>query len=337
MTRLIVLAALPLVAACHREPPAPAQSAVEKATVSVAAARRAESSVVQEVVGTVRPKLSASIAPSVAGTVKKLEVTLGSRVRAGDVLVRLRAGELDAKARQTSAVLDQAKIELGRAKSLEQRGVISKSELDATTSRFRVAEASHGEARVMQGYTAIRAPFAGIVTAKLTEIGDQALPGRPLLVLEDPTALRLEASVPEVMTAGLRAGQKLAVRLDAVPDELEASVAEISPSAEASTRTVLVKLDLPEKPGVRAGMFGRVKLTTGERRALEVPAAALVSRGQIEMVFVAQADKAALRLVRSGRSRAGAVEILSGLDEAERVVVTHPSQLTDGQLIEVRQ
>ena len=78
-------------------------------------------------------------------------------------------------------------------------------------------------------------------------------------------------------------------------------------------------------------------ITTGERRALEVPAAALVSRGQIEMVFVAQADKAALRLVRSGRSRAGAVEILSGLDEAERVVVTHPSQLTDGQLIEVRQ
>ncbi|MCC6898119.1 MAG: efflux RND transporter periplasmic adaptor subunit [Polyangiaceae bacterium] len=336
MTRLAFLAALPLLAACHREPPPPAQSTLAKTPVSVAAARRADSSVVQEVVGTVRPKVSSSIAPNVMGTVKKIEVTLGSRVRAGDVLVRLRAGEIDAKARQTAAVLDQAKIELARAKSLEQRGVISKSELDATTSRFRVADASHGEARVMQGYTAIRAPFAGVVTAKLAEAGDQALPGRPLLILEDPTALRLEASVPEVMAAGLRAGQKLAVRLDGSSGDLEGTVAEISPSAEASSRTVLVKLDLPQSPGLRAGMFGRVRLTTGERRALEVPAAALVQRGQLEMVFVAQADKAALRLVRSGRTRGGSVEISSGLDEAERVVVSHPSQLSDGQPIEVR-
>ena len=188
---------------------------------------------------------------------------------------------------------------------------------------MRVAEASHGEARVMQGYTVIRAPFSGVVTAKLANAGDQALPGRPLLILEDPTALRLEASVPEVMAARVRVGQKLAIVVDAVGEKLQGSVAEVSPSAEASTRTVMVKIDLPSHPALRTGMFGRVELSSGERRALEIPVSALVQRGQLEMVFVAQADHAALRLVSSGRTRSGFVEIASGLDVDERVVITN--------------
>jgi RND family efflux transporter MFP subunit len=337
MSRLIFLTALPLFAACQPAPPAPSPTALPRAAVAVAPARRAESSVVQEVVGTVRARSSASLSSNVMGTVKTLDVTLGSRVKAGDILVRLRAGEIDAKARQTSALLDQAKLELARTKSLEQRGVISKSELDRANSQMRVAEASHGEARVMQGYTVIRAPFSGVVTAKLANAGDQALPGRPLLVLEDPTALRLEASVPEAMAARLRPEQKLAIVVDAVAEKLEGVIAEISPSAEASTRTVLVKIDLPSHPALRTGMFGRVELSSGERRALEVPAGALVQRGQLEMVFVALEDRAALRLVRSGRARSGFVEISSGLEVDERVVITNAAQLSDGQPLEVRQ
>ena len=125
MSRLLFLSALPLFAGCQPAPSAPSTTTLPRAAVSVSAARRAESSVVQEVVGTVRARSSASIASNVMGTVKTLEVTLGSQVKAGDILVRVRAGEIDAKARQTSAVLDQAKIELARTKSLEQRGVIS--------------------------------------------------------------------------------------------------------------------------------------------------------------------------------------------------------------------
>lgn len=336
MRPLKFLFALPVVAACQHEPPPPAPSTLPRAAVAVSPARRAESSVVQEVVGTVRARSIASIASNVMGTVKTLDVTLGSRVKAGEVLVRIRAGEIDAKARQTSAVLDQAKIELSRTKSLEQRGVISKSELDRATSQLRVAEASHGEARVMQGYTVIRAPFSGVVTAKLANAGDQALPGRPLLVLEDPTALRLEASVPEALAARLGPGQTLAIVVDAVDGKLEGKIAEVSPSADASTRTVLVKIDLPNHAALRMGMFGRVELSSGERRALEVPASALVQRGQLEMVFVALEDRAVLRLVRSGRARSGFVEISSGLDADERVVVTEAAQLSDGQPLEVR-
>ena len=84
-------------------------------------------------------------------------------------------------------------------------------------------------------------------------------------------------------------------------------------------------------------MFGRVELSSGERRALEVPAGALVQRGQLEMVFVALEDRAALRLVRSGRARSGFVEISSGLEVDERVVITNAAQLSDGQPLEVRQ
>ncbi len=336
MARFSWLLLLPLLTACRHDPPPAEAQSLPKAVVSVRPALRAEASVVQEVVGTVRPRQSSSIAANVLGTVKKVEVQLGSRVRAGDVVVRLRAGEIDAKSRQASAVLDQAKIELGRARELYARGVIPKAELDRATSGYRVADASHGEARVMQGYTAIRAPFTGVVSAKLAEAGDQALPGKPLLVIEDPSSLRLEASVPELMATRLEVGQRLPISVDALGARIHGTIAEVSPTAEASSRTVLVKLDLPDTSGLRPGMFGRVELSSSERRALEIPRAALVQRGQLEMVFVAHADRAELRLVRTGRTRADAIEIASGLDERELVVVDGAKVLRDGQPLEVR-
>jgi multidrug efflux pump subunit AcrA (membrane-fusion protein) len=112
-------------------------------------------------------------------------------------------------------------------------------------------------------------------------------------------------------------------------------LAEISPSADPSTRTVLVKVDLPNQPGVRMGMFGRLELSTEKRSAIAIPRSALVRRGQLELVFVAKAGRAELRLVRSGRVRANDIEISSGLDPDELVVVTNAEQLRDAQPIEV--
>lgn len=324
-------------AACGAEPPPPASEPLPRIAVRVAPARRGEIGATREITGTVRAKQSASIAPSVMGTVKFLDVFLGSSVRKGDVLVRLRAGEIDQKARQTAAVLDQAKIDLVRAKSLASRGVVAKAELEAANSQYRIAEASHGEARVMQGYTVIKAPFSGVVTAKLANPGDQALPGRPLLVLEDPTELRLEATAPEAMITGLSLGQKLTVNIEAAHTKLEGRLAEISPSADPSTRTLLVKVDLPNQPGVHMGMFGRVELLTEKRKAIAIPKSALVRRGQLEIVFVARGGRAELRLVRSGRIQPDDIEISSGLDPDEIVIVTNADQLSDSQPIEVRQ
>ena len=128
-----------------------------------------------------------------------------------------------------------------------------------------------------------------------------ATPGKPLLEMEDSTALRLEADVPEAVVGKLKLNDRLPVRISALEKELEGVVSEIAPAADPNSRTFLVKLDLPATAGLRAGQFGRVAMPVGETSALRVPAAALVQRGQMELVFVITDGKAQLRLVKTGK------------------------------------
>ena len=102
------------------------------------------------------------------------------------------------------------------------------------------------------------------------------------------------------------------------------------------TRTVLVKVDLPPVPGLRSGRFGRLALAPSADRAVTVPLAAVVRRGQLEMVFVVDGGVARLRLVRTARQRDGAVEVLSGLAGGEAVAASDAAQLVDGQAVEVK-
>jgi RND family efflux transporter MFP subunit len=199
-----------------------------------------------------------------------------------------------------------------------------------------VAEAGQAEATTMADKTLLRAPFAGVVSAKLANVGDTAMPGQALLVIEATDVLRFEAMVPEALARGLAPGRALPVRLDGAAADLTATVAEVSPTADATTRSLLVKLDLPRDPAVQAGRFGRLLLSSGDHEAVVVPPGAVVRRGQLETVFVADKDVARLRLVRTGRSASGAVEIVSGLAAGERVVVAEAAQLVDGQPIEVK-
>jgi RND family efflux transporter MFP subunit len=269
------------------------------------------------------------------GTVRTLRVSLGSHVQRGEVLATLSAGEIDAQANRASAVLAQAEVDLRRIELLGAQGAIAPAELDASRARYEVARAGAQEASVMRGYTVIRAPITGIVTSKPADVGDLAIPGQPLLVLENPSAMRLEASVPETLAHDIAVGGAVRVRIDAIDRELDATVAELSPSADAESRTVLVKLDLPPLPELRSGMFGRVWIARGHRRSLLVPERAVLQRGQIETVFVARGRNARMRIVRVGRVQRGEAEILSGLSPGEAVVVTHVTQLVDGQPLEV--
>jgi RND family efflux transporter MFP subunit len=289
-----------------------------------------------DVMGTVRARNVAGISSSVMGHVSALKVTLGSEVRAGALLAQLSADEIDAKLGQARATFTQAELELTRAHQLKASQTIPGAQDDVAEARFHVAKEALAEAQVMRGYTVLRAPFAGVVTAKLCEVGDLALPGKPLLVLESTGAPRFEALVPEASAQGLRQGQALAVHIDSLPGPVEGVLSELSPSADPVSRTVLVKLDLPARVGLRPGMFGRLALPGQSHQALLVPRDALVRRGQLELVFVVEDARARLRIVRSGRVSDDQVELLSGLQAGERVIVSTPSQLQDGQPVEVR-
>ena len=337
--RLFTLAAVvALSAGCSTEHhPKTAETApLEKQRVSVIPAREVAQAVGDEVIGTVRARSVAVISSSVMGNVRALRVKAGSQVKAGEVLIQLSAGEIDAKANQAQAMFAQAELDLKRAEQLKASQSIPTSRYDAVTAQFRVAEATLAEANVMRGYTTLRAPFAGIITAKQCEVGDQALPGKPLLVLESPGALRLEASVPEAIAKLLHVGDVLSAHFESIANPVSATVSELSPSADPVSRTVLVKLDLPSVPELRSGVFGRLTVHTGEKRAVIVPTAAVVRRGQMELVFVVQDHKARLRIVRTGAEPDGTSQVLSGLEDGELVVVADPGLLVDGQPLEVR-
>jgi membrane fusion protein, multidrug efflux system len=330
-----LLVPVALLCGCAGEPARPPAPSAPPRGVRVATAERTRRAVTTEVVGTVRAVRSATIAPLISGTVAEIRVGLGSSVRAGDVLVRLSAREIDARLEQTRAVAALAKRERDRATVLRDQGAISIAQYDAAMSQWGVAQAGQAEASTIADRRLLRAPFAGVVTAKLANAGDTAMPGQPLLVLEAPEPLRFEARVPEAAVGQLTVGQALPVRLDGLDQDLEGHVAEIQPGSDDATRTRLAKIDLPQTAGMRSGRFGRVRVATGTSVAVTVPAEAVVRHGQLEAVFVVGAGTARLRLVRTGRGEDGRLEIASGLSGDEKVVLAGPADLADGQKVEV--
>jgi multidrug efflux pump subunit AcrA (membrane-fusion protein) len=228
---------------------------------------------------------------------------------------------VEARRKSTVASVEQAAARIASVRARErQMGY----RIDAAAAELRTAEIALGDTR-------IAAPATGVVVDRRVEPGDLAVPGQPLLVLDDPRVYRLEALVGESAVGRVGLGQRVPVVLDAIGRTLEGRVAEIIPAADPASRTVTVKLDLPAAPGLRSGLFGRARFPAGERQALLVPIAALVERGQLTAVYVVDDERVArLRLVTSGARRADRVEILSGLEAGERVVVEGASRLTDG-------
>jgi len=228
---------------------------------------------------------------------------------------------VEAKRKSTAGVVDQARA---RIASLHAREKQMRYRIDAAGAELQTAEIALGETR-------IAAPATGVVVDRRVEPGDLAMPGQPLLVLDDPRAYRLEAEVGESGVGRVRMGQSVPVLIDSLGRTLPGRVAEIIPAADPASRTVTVKLDLPSDPGLRSGLFGRARFPAGERQALLVPAAALVERGQLTGAYVVDGQGVArLRLVTAGARHADRVEILSGLEAGERIVVEGVSRVRDG-------
>ena len=147
-------------------------------------------------------------------------------------------------------------------------------------------------------------------------------------------ASRFEAQIPESATSSLTVGQSLPVRIEGLEGQLRGRIAEIHPSSDDATRARLVKIDLPETPGLRSGQFGRVLVATGQAIAVTVPSPAVVRHGQLETVFVVESGAAHLRLVRCGQEIDGRTQISSGLSGRETVAVVGATDLVDGQPVQ---
>jgi RND family efflux transporter MFP subunit len=276
-----------------------------------------------------------------------------------------RAGlEAAIKARDAAAAARQAAGARARlAAATDQRyqalavgESVSAQERDEVRSRRDAAEAAQAQAvagletaeqQVMEaraalvaagadrGDTFVRAPFDGRITARLVEPGDLASPGRPLLAMEANEGFRVRMPLPESHRGAVYPGQPLAVNLPALePEWFPAPVEEILPTTDAATRSVAVRLGLPPRDDLSAGLYARVRVPVGETRALRIPESAVVHQGQLTGVFTIGEDLTArFTLVRTGAAQDGRIEILSGLEDGQRIVVDPPVALHHGRKV----
>ncbi len=339
ITTLPLMLALALAAGCARHAPADstAAPAVPATPARVVIVRTEDLPAITEITGTVRPIRRAQLAAKVMGAIVELPVTLGQRVRRGDLLVQISAGEINARLTQAQSQLNAAQRDLERERGLLAKGASTAEMVRGLEDRFAGAQAMVREAEVLLGYATIRAPFDGVVARKLANAGDLASPGLPLIELEGAGEFEVEAGVPDSLAAALKVGATLAVELPAAGLTLSGQLAELSSAADANARTVPVKITLPPNDALRSGQFARIQVPGPARRALLAPTTAVTTLGQMERVFVATDDnRSALRLVKTGAVRDERIEILAGLAEGERVVVNPPAGLREGQRLEIQ-
>lgn len=291
-----------------------------------------------EVVGTIEAVERASISARISGQIIELPVVLGSKVKRGDLLVKISAGEISAKVLQAEAQLSQVRRNLARERKLQKQGASTRETVKSLLDASRIAEAAYKEAQTMLDYATVSAPFSGTVTKKIANIGDMASPGMTLLQIENSDSLQVIAHVPESLLLKVSEGDSLSIEIPAADLTLTGKVAEVAPAADPMSRTAPVKIDIASGPDLRVGQFARISLEGTGETTLMLKKTAVLSRGQMDLVFVVKKNEkvASMRLVRTGTESDGNIEIISGLEPGEQVVVSNNDKLQDGQPIEIR-
>jgi membrane fusion protein, multidrug efflux system len=228
---------------------------------------------------------------------------------------------------------DEAKANLKSAQAAYDMAVSRREQVGA---KIQQADAAITSADIQRGYAEIRSPLGGVITEKQVEPGSLAVPGAPLLTIEQTGAYRLEAAVEEGRLESTHVGDRVTVKLDAFDQTIPGRVSEIVPSVDPASRAFTVKIDLPSLPHLRSGIFGRAQFTRGTRQVIAIPAAAISRQGQVESVMVVEGGFAHTRLVSTGATQGGQVEVLSGLNPGDQVVSPHQPNLLDGERAETR-
>jgi len=230
----------------------------------------------------------------------------------------------------SSQEFDTIKAELqvaeARLKAAEEGVARLRSQKEGLTATMAKSRSGVKEAEVLKSHTKIVAPFSGIIVKKYVEAGSFAVPGAPLLEIENPQGFRLEVDVREQEFSNqVRLGREVPVRIDALGQSLLAgTVVEIAPSADPLSRTFKVKIALPADPEIKSGMYGKAFCPRGERQALLIPQQAVLRRGQLEQAFTADdRETAQLRLIKTGKAFGDNLEVLAGLQSGE-IVIANP-------------
>lgn len=318
---------------------APGVRAADLATAEVRAEGHTARYVADGVVAAVR---QTPVSSPVGGAVTRLEVKAGDRVTTGKLLAvvdervaQSQTAASEAQVAAANAQLAVAQREVERARQLFERSFISRSALDQAELTYQAAlaeaqalKAQAQASRTQAGLYRLTAPYAGVVSKVDTELGDVAMPGKPLVTVYDPTALRISAQVPLSAVARLRRDGLASVEVPSANRSWEGLPVTVMPAADAAFQTIEVRIPLPADAGRLApGAFARVQLPLDQadaapRTRLMVPSSAIVRRSELTAVYVVDAEgRPQLRQVRLGRAYGADTEVLAGLTVGERVAL----------------
>ena len=324
-------------------------AAADLAPVTATVAKAAAIDVPQraEVYGAVEADRVSAVSSRVMATVTAVRVNLGDAVRKGEVLVEIDPETARAQEAQARGALSQAQAGLAlatrnyeRYKALAASNSASELELDMAKMQYEQAQGAVKQATgavdaaaSIAGETQVRAPYDGRIVAKMVEAGDLAAPGRPLVTVESSAGRRLALTVPESAAGSLKVGDVLDVTIDARPDlgTIQGTVDEMSPGSDPASHTFVAKVRLSGAT-VASGLAGRGWIAAGSRKAVAVPAAAVLRQGGVTLVVLRDAEgKARSRAVTVGADLGnGMTEVLSGLNGGEDVLVGLAMPPADG-------
>ena len=347
----LAVAALGL-AACGHDQPETAHADLKPLSVEVAEVERITEAKPIEVRGVVQPARQAAVSSRVIGPVVKLNVRAGSTVARNQVLLEIQPeaaagqlGQAQGALAQAEAALALAERNYSRYQALHAENAASELELDMARMQYEQAKGAVEQAEgavqaasSVANESAVRAPFAGRVVETLVEVGDLAAPGRPLVRVESVEGQQMWLNLREGDIGRVGVGDPIEVRLDARADlgAITGAIREIVPSADPATHTFTVKVGLGQID-VPSGFSGRATISGDTTERLAVPVDAVHRRGGLELVIVRAEDGSArTRAVTTGSAIGGdRVEVLSGVDAGESVVVNAPGPVADGTPLEL--
>jgi len=314
-----------------------AEAPKAEAPVSVAAVS-VEPRIIDSVVtaaGALSSKNTSVLSSKVMGRVVHLSVQEGNHVDAGKLLMKIDSGEITAQAIQAKAAYNNARLQYDRIKSLYDAKASTQMEMDQATLGLENAQAGQQAAKAMESYTIITAPISGQIVEKRINLGEMALPGQPLIKIEDNRNLRLEVTVKDMDILSIQPGKAVKVQIDAMPGmDISGTVSQVVQASDVRTHSFIVKIDIPARKGLITGMYGKAFFTIGKREAIMVPKSAVVEMSGISGVYIVSADRGAVfQMIQVGEERGNFVEVITGLKKGDRVISDKHLGIMDGKQV----
>lgn len=283
--------------------------------------------------GQIEALQSIELRPEIEGRIAEIPVREGSFVQRGAALFKVDDAELRAQVARAEADRDLARQSLERTRDLLSKQASSQAELERAEATARSNEAQLALLKVRLDRTTVRAPFAGVAGQRFVSLGDYVTTDTKLLALQTVSPQRASFQVPERYADQLKPGQQVTFRVAALPGkEFTGRVDFVDPVVQLPGRTILVKAVVPNsRRELQAGMFIEARLATAVRpKAVVVPEDAVLPLQGANFVWVVTGGKATRRQVELGVRTPGFVEVKSGVEANEQVVVGGQERLGEG-------